>query len=104
MKERDPNTAPVLGDRVPYVIIKGPKGAKVLATGSWCELIWKSFQAFEKAEDPIFVLENNLPIDVQVMFPVDQAFSSLTPWQHYLDHQLSQPILRLFEPILVSDF
>jgi DNA polymerase delta subunit 1 len=58
MKARDPNTAPVLGDRVPYVIIKGSKGAK----------------AFEKAEDPIFVLENNLPIDVQ----------------HYLEHQLSQ--------------
>ena len=68
MKERDPNTAPVLGDRVPYVIVKGVKGAK----------------AFEKAEDPIFVLENNIPIDVQ----------------HYLDHHLSQPILRLFEAIM----
>ena len=69
MKERDPNTAPVRGDRIPYVIIKSVKGAK----------------AFEKAEDPIYVVENNIPIDVQ----------------HYLDHQLSQPILRLFEAILV---
>lgn len=34
MRERDPSTAPVLGDRVPYVMIKGMKGAK----------------AFEKAE------------------------------------------------------
>ena len=50
MRERDPNTAPVLGDRVPYVIIKGVKGAK----------------AFEKAEDPIYALENSIPIDVQV--------------------------------------
>jgi DNA polymerase delta subunit 1 len=68
MRERDPNTAPVLGDRVPYVIVKGVKGAK----------------AFEKAEDPIYVLENNIPIDVQ----------------HYLDHHLAQPILRLFEAIM----
>jgi DNA polymerase delta subunit 1 len=68
MRERDPNTAPVLGDRVPYVIVKGVKGAK----------------AFEKAEDPIYVLEHSIPIDVQ----------------HYLDHHLSQPILRLFEAIM----
>jgi DNA polymerase delta subunit 1 len=68
MKERDPNTAPVLGDRVPYVIVKGVKGAK----------------AFEKAEDPTYVLEHSIPIDVQ----------------HYLDHHLSQPILRLFEAIM----
>lgn len=26
MKERDPNTAPAIGDRVPYVIIKSNKG------------------------------------------------------------------------------
>ena len=39
----------VLGERIPYVMIKGYKGAK----------------AFEKAEDPLFVLENNIPIDSQ---------------------------------------
>jgi hypothetical protein len=37
--QRDPATAPAMGDRVPYVIIKGAKGAK----------------AFEKAEDPMYV-------------------------------------------------
>ena len=57
-----------IGDRVPYVIIKAAKGAK----------------AYEKAEDPIFALEHNLPID----------------FQHYVDHHLSQPIVRIFEPIL----
>jgi len=67
MKDRDPNTAPVLGERIPYVIVKAHKGAK----------------AFEKAEDPIFVLENNIPIDTQ--------------W--YVEHQLMNPILRLFEAI-----
>lgn len=41
-------------------------------------------KAFEKSEDPIFVLENNIPIDTQ----------------HYLDHQLAEPLKRLFEPIL----
>ena len=43
MKKRDPGSAPKLGDRVPYVIISAAKGAK----------------NYEKAEDPIYVLENN---------------------------------------------
>lgn len=68
MKKRDPATAPAIGDRVPYVIIKAAKGAK----------------AYEKAEDPIYALRNSLPIDSQ----------------HYLDHHLAQPLMRLFEPIL----
>jgi DNA polymerase delta subunit 1 len=68
MRKRDPATAPTIGDRVPYVIIKAAKGAK----------------AYEKAEDPIYALEHNLPIDVQ----------------HYLDHHLAQPLMRIFEPVL----
>ncbi len=40
--------------------------------------------AYEKAEDPIYVLENNLPIDTK----------------YYLENQLSKPLLRIFEPIL----
>ncbi|XP_031548890.1 DNA polymerase delta catalytic subunit-like [Actinia tenebrosa] len=68
MRKRDPGSAPKLGDRVPYVIIAGSKGAK----------------AYEKAEDPIYVLENNVPIDTQ----------------YYLENQLSKPLLRIFEPIL----
>eukprot|EP00762_Andalucia_godoyi_P003127 ANDGO_01026.mRNA.1 DNA polymerase delta catalytic subunit len=68
MRKRDAGTAPHIGDRVPYVIIKGAKGAK----------------AYEKAEDPIYVLENNIPIDTQ----------------HYLEHQLSLPLTRIFEGIM----
>lgn len=68
MMKRDSATAPTVGDRVAFVIVKGAKGAK----------------AHEKAEDPIYALENNLPIDAQ----------------HYLEHHLSQPLMRLFEPIL----
>ena len=68
LKKRDPGLAPAVGDRVPYVMTKGAVGAK----------------AFEKAEDPIYVLDNNIPLD--------------TEW--YLEHQLAEPIKRLFEPIV----
>jgi len=68
MRVRDPATAPAVGDRIPYVIVKAAKGVK----------------AYEKSEDPIFALENNLPIDCQ----------------HYLEHYLAKPLMRLFEPIL----
>lgn len=50
------------------VIIKGTKDAR----------------AYEKSEDPLYVLENNIPIDTK----------------YYLENQLSKPLLRIFEPIL----
>ncbi|KAL5611613.1 hypothetical protein BROUX41_000803 [Berkeleyomyces rouxiae] len=68
MKKRDPGSAPGLGDRVAYVMVRGATGAK----------------NFEKSEDPIYVLENNVPIDTK----------------YYLDNQLSKPLGRIFEPIL----
>ncbi|CAN1169464.1 DNA polymerase delta catalytic subunit [Linum perenne] len=68
MRKRDAATAPNVGDRVPYVIIESAKGAK----------------AYEKSEDPIYVLENNIPIDSK----------------YYLTNQLQKPLLRIFEPIL----
>ncbi|XP_020588039.1 DNA polymerase delta catalytic subunit [Phalaenopsis equestris] len=68
MRKRDAATAPNVGDRVPYVIIKAAKGAK----------------AYERSEDPIYVLENNIPIDSQ----------------YYLENQLQKPLLRIFEPML----
>jgi DNA polymerase delta subunit 1 len=68
MTKRDPGNAPKLGDRIPYVIIAATKNAR----------------AFEKAEDPIYVLENNVPIDSQ----------------YYLENQLSKPLIRIFQPIL----
>ena len=40
--------------------------------------------AYEKSEDPLYVLENNLPIDTR----------------YYLDNQLSKPLMRIFEPVL----
>lgn len=68
MAKRDAGSAPKLGDRVPYVIIAAPKGTA----------------AYLKSEDPLYVLENNVPIDTQ----------------YYLDNQISKPLLRIFEPIL----
>ncbi|CAJ0648676.1 12797_t:CDS:10 [Entrophospora sp. SA101] len=68
MHKRDAGSAPTIGDRVAYVIVKGTKGAA----------------AYEKSEDPIYVLENNIPIDTK----------------YYLDNQLSNPLSRIFEPIL----
>ncbi|VVC92461.1 unnamed protein product [Leptidea sinapis] len=68
MKKRDVGTAPKLGDRVPYVICSATKNTP----------------AYMKAEDPIYVLENSIPID----------------FNYYLENQLSKPLLRIFEPIL----
>ena len=44
----------------------------------------KGAKAYEKAEDPIYALDHNLPID----------------FQHYLEHHISQPVLRIFEPMM----
>lgn len=68
MKKRDPGSAPNVGDRVPYVIIQAAKGAP----------------AYDKSEDPVYVLEHGIPIDTE----------------YYLTNQLSKPILRIFEPII----
>ncbi|KAL6749067.1 DNA polymerase delta subunit one [Haematococcus lacustris] len=70
MRKRDPATAPSVGDRVAYVIVKAAKGAK----------------AYEKAEDPVWALDHNLAIDCA----------------HYLEHHLSQPLLRIFQPIMTN--
>jgi len=47
MMKRDPASAPTVGDRVPYVIVKGSQSTHI----------------FDNAEDPILALEKNLPID-----------------------------------------
>ncbi|WFD23405.1 DNA-directed DNA polymerase [Malassezia equina] len=70
MRKRDAGSAPALGDRVAYVIVKGSKGSA----------------AYEKSEDPLYALEHNIPIDTR----------------YYLENQLSKPLMRIFEPILVS--
>jgi len=44
----------------------------------------KKARAYEKAEDPLYVLEHELPIDTE----------------HYIKTQLEKPLTRLFEPIM----
>ena len=66
--EKRGGTAAALGDRIAYVIVKGRGDSK----------------NYEKSEDPIYVLENNIPIDTK----------------YYLDNQLANPLGRIFEPIL----
>lgn len=70
MRKRDPTSAPVVGDRVPYIIIRSEKNAP----------------NYKKSEDPIWVLENNIPIDTT----------------YYLENQQKQPQIRIFEPLFGS--
>lgn len=67
MRKRDPGSAPTLGDRVAYVMVSSA-----------------STKNYDKSEDPLYVLENSLPID----------------FKYYLENQLANPLLRIFEPIL----
>lgn len=68
MRKRDPGSAPALGERIAYVIID--KG--------------KATPLYEKAEDPVYALENNVPIDCD----------------YYMKQQLQNPLERIFEPII----
>ncbi|KAL7719301.1 DNA polymerase [Entamoeba marina] len=68
IRARDKSASINLGDRIPYVITKAAKGAK----------------AYEKAEDPLYALENNIPLD----------------YDYYIDNQLKKPLTRIFKPIL----
>jgi DNA polymerase delta subunit 1 len=52
IKKRTPGSEPQQGDRVSFVIVEGPKNAKM----------------FEKAEDPAWVSENDIKIDYQYYF------------------------------------
>ncbi|KFH00637.1 DNA polymerase, partial [Toxoplasma gondii VAND] len=67
LRKRDAGTAPSVGDRVSYVVIQGAKGQA----------------QYERAEDPLYVLENNLPIDTQ----------------HYLEG-IKKPLCRIFEGVM----
>lgn len=65
MKKRD-GLGPNVGDRVDYVIIGG------------------NDKLYNRAEDPLFVLENNLQVD----------------FKYYLTNQLQNPILSIISPII----
>jgi len=68
MRERQPGSEPQSGDRVPYILVKteDPKA-----------------KAFEKSEDPKYVLENNVPID----------------YEYYFMNKFINPVCDLLEPL-----
>lgn len=65
MQKRDENITINIGDRISYVIIEGTKGSK----------------NYENAEDPIKVLEEDIPID----------------YDYYIQKQIRPPLERLLE-------
>lgn len=67
LKERDSATAPNVGDRIGYIIVKGVKGQA----------------QYERAEDPLYVLDNNLAVD----------------YNHYLD-AIKNALSRIFDAII----
>lgn len=70
LRQRDPLNCPGIGDRIPYVIVAGPKNAKT----------------YECSEDPVYVMDNDLPIDKQ----------------YYIEKQLRKPLERIFEAMNVD--
>ncbi len=73
MRERG-GQVPSVGDRVPFVIIKGKSSRKNKAL------------FVDRAEDPDYVLENNMPLDTE----------------YYVEKQILPPVLRIFESFGVT--
>ena len=69
IRERAPGSEPQQGDRVSFVIVKGPG------------------KMYEKAEDPVWVREKNIPLD----------------YQYYFTNQFKKPVQDLLEPLVSSD-
>jgi DNA polymerase delta subunit 1 len=70
MRDRAPGSEPQQGDRVQFVIVKGYG------------------RMFEKAEDPIWVAENNVPID----------------YEYYFTNQFKKPVQDLLEPLISVEY
>ena len=69
IKSRAPGSEPQQGDRVAFVIVKGDG------------------KMYEKAEDPAWVRENNVPLD----------------FQYYFTNQFKKPVQDLLEPLVSAD-
>ena len=69
IKARAPGSEPQQGDRVPFIIVKGDG------------------RMFEKAEDPAWVRDKNVPID----------------YQYYFTNQFKKPVQDLLEPLVSAD-
>jgi len=67
LKKRNAGEGYHVGDRVAYVILAGAQGTA----------------AYERAEDPIYALENNSQLDA-----------------HYYMDMLKRPLVRIFKPVI----
>ena len=72
MREREPGSEPQSGDRVQFVLID---------TGN------PNAKQFEKSEDPVWVLANNIPLD----------------YNYYFTNKFMNPVCDLLEPIVEKD-
>ncbi|XP_054272903.1 DNA polymerase delta catalytic subunit-like [Macrosteles quadrilineatus] len=70
LAERNPGKAPRLGDRIQYIVIESPDG--------------ESRKMFDRAEDPLYVLENGLAID----------------YVYYADNQLLNPLVNVLSIVM----
>jgi len=69
IRSRAPGSEPQQGDRVSFVIVKGDG------------------RMYEKAEDPAWVREKNVPLD----------------FQYYFTNQFKKPVQDLLEPLVSAD-
>lgn len=72
MEARNPGNGPKAGDRVPFLVTRGDKTKKS-----------QPAKRIERVEDPLYVLNNDVPID----------------YEYYVEKQMMKPLLRLFTPI-----
>lgn len=84
MQERDPNSAPHIGDRVPYIVVTVPMGARLS----------------DRAEDPLYAVEHGLSPDYlyyadnQVAKPVADLLRVVLP-----DRRTLEEVKDLFWPV-----
>lgn len=70
-EDKEGGAAPSVGDRIAYVFVHSDKGNK----------------GYDKSEDPMKVLEKDLPIDIS----------------YYIEHQLKKPLKRIFKYVFPGE-
>ena len=111
LEKRDPATAPRVGDRVQYVITQVRDSQQ--SSRFSCDRTRsdnsvpqgaKGARAYEKSEDPVYVLENNIPIDTAYYLHNQLAKVRALPVASavfFIDcPPASQPLMRIFGPII----
>ena len=77
--KRDPNFEPVLGDRIPYVMVEQSK-VKNITYNKKGDKVMKKPGACDQTEDPIYAIDNQIPIDVD----------------YYIERLLKKPLQKVF--------